>query len=897
MSLIYIEDIKKHTENISLLNDKNKNEIVNFGVEDISMPEFIMPTNEEEINDCDAFMMKLFNKKESKLNIKNKIKEKAQREFKNRLNDIIQLKDIVVNSWNNIKEICKNIINIIVDEYKNVISYFNAEFAKIKNIFKSLKKSTSLEDKKIKRERLKKEIKKYGGDILEIFGIVEIYYSLKSVWGMLKNIWGGTKNTWNDLINNFKELKNLFKDNETSIGKKVYNWTSSILVLLANLAIGCLAAIENAKTLQKENEDVTENILEQINKEKIESNNLQNKSFLLTEYKKDNHNSSKENKKDTSICSICPVEYDNTPITDEYIGYAIEIGMDINTYSLNKNINDNIFINDIIGYIDKKPIKSKIEGIVIDRNDRYLLVKPNNNFDISFANETNEDNNEINKIVDAFDNLTKIETLIKEDVIFTYKPIFIKNNLGPNKNDSKTSATEKYNNLIEKYNKKVKELENNIKQKTNSNAVREALNKNDNGLILLKDEILKLKKNFFSETLSYLTSNNTTYTSSNQEDYKLIDYYYQWLYNFNYDKDNPYKNELYNIIFNFIQDRKKIESLNVDNIKKDFNKLALDIQKDKNFFDKIKNNIKNLSNVEDIYNIIKKTCNIEVSFDSKEINTELINGEYINSMLNNNDNNSEEVLSDKDKEKIKKDKIAKKLAIMLHLLLFDNKTNTTNDKKTLKSQTSYESEIIITFYYKILTKYNYYLKITENIDSLNNNIQWPIDSIIYIDNKKYTHFLFTNEKNDIIVSEYESNTYMYWLKYCGMATLVNCALPMYWGTGFIAAGVPVLLPIILIPIHVVKGSCICVIGLGICGMAVYPMLIYANMSEEIMSYLFPVNMTIDILKDLIKTTKEKSKEIIKEKFNSNIKSIDKMINKTKKEIEDIKKEIEISKNI
>lgn len=905
MSLVNIEDINKHTIEISLLNNKTKNDISNFGLEEISMPEMIMPEMEKnDMSDCDSFMLNLFKKRDSKLNSKILIKEEKDRKFKNKLKDLIQFKSTINIAWEAIKKFCQEVIDDIVNSYKNIISYFDGEFVGIKNTFKSLKKSTNKEDKANKRLKLKNQFKKFGGELLEIFGINQIYYGIKDIWNILKNIWGTSKETWNNIINNFKELKNLFSDSNSTLGQKIYNWTVTIIKMLASLAIPVLCAIEYSKKEQIKNDDTTKKCISFINDTNMIVNN--NNSYLLSRY--NNQNIEEEINNDSSIISICPIEYDDTSLSDDLIGYIIEIGMDINNFHINKNNNDDIAINEVIGYIDNKPIKSKIEGKIIEKGDRYLIVETKDDIETSInVSNIDDSNKEINDIIESFNNLNKIETLIKEDLCYVYKPIFVKNNILSKKtNVKKISSDDKYEDFLNNYSKEVSLLEKNIKEKTNSNNVRKILNENPNKLVNLKDEILSIKSNFFNKVISSLFSNYTTYNSSIEENYKLLDYYYQFLYNFNYDSENAFKVELYDMIFNFFQDRKKIESFNEDKIKKEINKLALEIQNENNFYNFILPNIKNLNNVNDIYKLVKNICNIENSFQQIEIDTSNINEDYINNILNNQQNNVE--LSEDDKNKIKKDKIAKKIAIMLHLLSYDN-IDKINDKKTLKEQTNYECNILINYFSSVSTKYNTFIKQTNEIYNLSGDVQWPIDSVIYINNKKYIHYLFYQEKNDnndnIINGEdplstntqYESNTYMYWLKYCGIATLLNCALPMYWGTGLLIAGVPTPLPIILIPIYVIKGSCICVIGLGICGLAIYPMLLYSNISEETMSYFIPVNLTIDLLKNMIKMTKEKSKTSIKQQFNANIQIYDSLIKKTNKEIESINKEIEIVKNL
>jgi len=148
-----------------------------------------------------------------------------------------------------------------------------------------------------------------------------------------------------------------------------------------------------------------------------------------------------------------------------------------------------------------------------------------------------------------------------------------------------------------------------------------------------------------------------------------------------------------------------------------------------------------------------------------------------------------------------------------------------------------------------------------------------------------------NYTEDSLKTEYGVDSYGYWLRYCTMATLVNCMLPPFWGTGLVIAGAPLPLPIIFIPFFVVSGKVTIVIGLGLCGICPLPMLLFVNMSD-VPSFVIPAaNMAIDILKQLCGKLMNLSMKPIGGILEAMINGYDKSINDINKKIEDVDKEI------
>jgi chaperonin cofactor prefoldin len=64
-----------------------------------------------------------------------------------------------------------------------------------------------------------------------------------------------------------------------------------------------------------------------------------------------------------------------------------------------------------------------------------------------------------------------------------------------------------------------------------------------------------------------------------------------------------------------------------------------------------------------------------------------------------------------------------------------------------------------------------------------------------------------------------------------------------------------------------------------------------------MSYLPPINMIVDLVKNTLSTLKKQSKKSLKDLMKAPIATIDKQIKDTEEEINNMKKEIEMTKSM
>lgn len=149
---------------------------------------------------------------------------------------------------------------------------------------------------------------------------------------------------------------------------------------------------------------------------------------------------------------------------------------------------------------------------------------------------------------------------------------------------------------------------------------------------------------------------------------------------------------------------------------------------------------------------------------------------------------------------------------------------------------------------------------------------------------------------DSLRTQYGINDYRYWLRYCTVATLVNCMLPMYWSTGMLIAGAPLMLPIIFIPIFVLSSRVILVLGIGLCGIVPMPMFLLMNVSD-IPGFAIPIlNTIVDTMKGLSAMIMNLGQKSVKEMIKLAIKQEDNNINELNNEIKKLNQEITNLKN-
>ena len=215
-------------------------------------------------------------------------------------------------------------------------------------------------------------------------------------------------------------------------------------------------------------------------------------------------------------------------------------------------------------------------------------------------------------------------------------------------------------------------------------------------------------------------------------------------------------------------------------------------------------------------------------------------------------------------------------------------------------------------------------------------IGWPSSSVVYRDDTPYDYYLFEGEdtstnikrnktfltpdeirkisftNNEDIpgigtaeqlntaalpMSEYGPDNILYWLRYCAMATLVNCMMPIYWSTGLLIAGTPLLLPIVYIPICVIPGRIITVIGIGLCGIMPSPMVLFANLSGLNGCILIPLNFIVDTIIKQLNTLKSQQYKTVEISMEPMLASLDNEINSIQQDLLNLDYQIQEVKSV
>ena len=166
------------------------------------------------------------------------------------------------------------------------------------------------------------------------------------------------------------------------------------------------------------------------------------------------------------------------------------------------------------------------------------------------------------------------------------------------------------------------------------------------------------------------------------------------------------------------------------------------------------------------------------------------------------------------------------------------------------------------------------------------NLSWDIDDFIPDVSSASDDFkeVDTHDEN----TEVDTTNIKYWIRWCSMATLMNCVLgPMAWSTGMIVKAFFIQFPCILIPFKVINIKFVkmtVVIGLAIRLIDIKPMIIYVNQYNEANN----INMAVTAALEKVKAEYTKYVSYL-EKINLNWVQV--LINKLEQNNTNLLKEI------
>lgn len=134
-------------------------------------------------------------------------------------------------------------------------------------------------------------------------------------------------------------------------------------------------------------------------------------------------------------------------------------------------------------------------------------------------------------------------------------------------------------------------------------------------------------------------------------------------------------------------------------------------------------------------------------------------------------------------------------------------------------------------------------KIQEEVDANSDGLEDATEKALNGDSP-----LVTNDVDDKFcpMMEVPITDMKYWKRYCGMATLAT--IP-FLATGLVILGVPIPFPAIYIPLVVVNGDVLMVIGIGNRGITFFPMVLYVNASHDYSTALVPILIALKAVRN------------------------------------------------
>ena len=626
------------------------------------------------------------------------------------------------------------------------------------------------------------------------------------------------------------------------------------------------------------------------------------------------------------------------------------------SYSIPLRSKQHVNVGDTLGYIDNSKIVSEKEFIVdrIDENRIFgHIVEQSTDLDvvreemermITNTKDLVDKKTELQEIVDKFNDLSKVEEVLREYFIYiNYPRIPLNIGIGAHTTEySKDTIAEVYTNRVDSIIEEHKSKVQSICGKDHAKDMVES-----GRLLDLKDEIINEKNRFFTQAFNVyekFLSENSLFCTTETKDYQLLSKYMDIYYKIDYNEDNDYSMELLKMLTDFISTRTKLESSNIEEAEASLNALCDSILRNNwkekeqfieqryksetdtelvftydycKVFDKMfrtnyfksKNTSENVSlnsEYKEMYDFLVSVMDAEdeeqkpIVLDSSTMITDITSG--------TKEQKTVDVEKAKIREKIKE--ICRRFTIIknikeyreIHKEEYDR--TDVNIRQELINQTKYEFSVLNAFYEKMkglyLSSKDLYDDKTfekfkrasikrfttvyyNDVKHEHYFVESPADGI----NKRSPSQLFDNpdafnDLADTLSSPYSNSSpfeFKYWLLYCMQATIVHCMLPMYWPCGLIIAGAPLPLPVIYIPIVFIPGSVSMLIGLGICGIAIWPMIVLLNFSIDTNTILAPINAMLDKMREMLLSTEKLQK-------NALHKAIEKQIDDLRKDGQD-----------
>lgn len=611
-------------------------------------------------------------------------------------------------------------------------------------------------------------------------------------------------------------------------------------------------------------------------------------------------------------------------------------------YSINLSAGDTVNYGDYIGTISNVPVYSEKEGIVDYTEENYISLTLSDNKDaetieqdidslITQALTSSEQKTEIDDIIEKFNKLNKVKTILRDYFGYLRLPYIPLNDgveiAGFGGILSKDYIYDRYKTVLEN---KVEAYQNRVQRITGRKHVEEMLNSNN--MAGLKEEILREETAFYDDIIShfknYIRNNSLVCNTEEKENYLLLSDYEEIFDKISYDEENEYLIELIIILENFIIERRAAEGSGKRAYIKAFNDYCDLTLRSRwtfsetyyDYFEKLYKSYKfetYTTSVNDVKADYKRLYNfltdlLGCTSDSQKT-YEMTSMEDIQSM-------SSDATSYKDNDKIQLREVAKKICRRFFLIKDMNEyteDNSSSSRNRLITLASRERDAISAYTEKIISTYLGLKDIVDGkcFDSFKRGVINK-RSNVYRNGILHEHYFVTDSEHmpmfdydqegvqmtdeliAMLNSEASPKTKMpiaklpYWLLYCTQATLVHCMLPMYWPCGIMISGVPIPLPVIYIPIYYLNGPIGILFGLAICGVFIFPMIVTVNLTIDVKCMLTSINTILDAIRNNLNMYEENNKTLMKDMIKKRIDALEQESQNMDKEIQ--KLDIQIS---
>jgi hypothetical protein len=514
----------------------------------------------------------------------------------------------------------------------------------------------------------------------------------------------------------------------------------------------------------------------------------------------------------------------------------------------------------IIAILEGIQVFAPVEGYVDDISTNQIILR-----DISDTNDYLTE--QIELLNTKYARLNDVKAFLKDDLINALYPSMLSIAIIDDTSTRNTNSRvdDEYKKIEKNYKKKIiKDYEKNIKDITGKdNVERHAKNETLNEI---KEEVEKEQELFYRNIrlLNAEANNVAKKTKAKKEEYELFSYYMFDL----------------GMVLNSLEYPTEIEITFRDQINEWIDKrYVLDGFNKNKLEDHLDNLIQNIEKGNSPGNWFKKALEV---YHRKN------NLEDLKNWLTN--------LADKNN---KLDYNEKKVAVNKVTYLFEYYLNVNNrvaKYNTIKKETTSKDETIkegnwLTIFFEDLWKEYYGLQsqikdIEKIIDSL--ALFSPYSIITYKDKQARYYAIADVAKCEPAPedehlsprSKYGYGDIRYWLKYCAGATLASCINPITgWSTGWITP-VPIPFPVVYVPIKPIETkSGFILLGLTICGIYLFPMVLFGNFSTN---YTLPFIDPIGLIKQEVDALK---KEISEQITNLKKISLKPLMVETKKDID------------